>query len=204
MPILPVLLAASQLAALPAPTSRVCSAVDVVAPEQRQATNENRLSEKKALDQGLRTRPRRVPRFSARKTLDLQLRTQLKGGSGLSGNHLLHLKLYTPRGYLYQTITVPFHRQPRQAERRKAERRNREALDFEPSRVVPGFPRVLDVQRTKRVREGEKRFDQVTARLPVAGTSITLGSLFGRWTVVPFLDDGTAPCGRSRRFVIRE
>ena len=198
MPILQVLLAASQLAALPAPTSRVCSAVDVVAPEQRQATNEKRFSEK-TLDLELRTRPRSVPRFSARKTLDLQLRTQLKRGSGLSGNHLLHLKLYTPRGYLYQTITVPFHRQPR-----RAEKPHNEELKYEPTRVVPGFPRALDVKTTKRVRKGRRRFDQVTARLPVAGTSITLGSLFGRWTVVPFLDDGTAPCGRSRRFVIRE
>ncbi len=204
MPILQVFLAASQLAALPAPASRVCSAVDVVVPEQRQATNENRLSGKKALDLGRRTRPRSVPGFSARQTLDLELRTRLTSVRSLSGNHLLHLKLYTPRGYLYQTITVPFHRQPRKAERRKAERRNREALDYEPSRVVAGFPRALDVQKTTRVRQGRRRFDQVTARLPVAGTSITLGSLFGRWTVVPFLDDGTAPCGRSRRFVIRE
>ncbi len=178
MPILPALLAASQLAALPAPSSRVCSAVDVVAPEQRKATQRRR--------------------FSARKTLDLQLRTQLKGGSGLSGNHLLHLKLYTPRGYLYQTITVPFHRQPR-----RAEQKHNEELKYEPTRVVPGFPRALDVQNTKRVRKG-RRFHQVTARLPVAGTSITLGSLFGRWTVVPFLDDAAAPCGRSRRFRIRK
>ncbi len=179
MPILQVLLAASQLAALPAPSSRVCSAVDVVAPEQRKATQRRR--------------------FSARKTLDLQLRTQLKGGSGLSGNHLLHLKLYTPRGYLYQTITVPFYRKPR-----KAEKPHNEELQYQPSRVVPGFPRALDVQKTKRVRRGRRRFDQVTARLPVAGTSITLGSLFGRWTVVPFLDDAAAPCGRSRRFRIRK
>ena len=179
MPILPALLAASQLAALPAPASRVCSAVDVVAPEQEKAT--------------------RKKKFSAKKTLDLELRTRLRSVRRLSGDHLLHLKLYTPRGYLYQTITVPFYREPR-----KAEKRDHKAREYEPSRVVPGFPRALDVQKTKRVRQGRRRFDQVTARLPVAGTSITLGSLFGRWTVVPFLDDATAPCGRSRRFVIRE
>jgi hypothetical protein len=62
----------------------------------------------------------------------------------------------------------------------------------------------LDVQTTKRSRLGRKRYDRLTARLPVAGTSITLGSLFGRWTVVPFLDNGTAPCGKSRRFQILE
>ena len=179
MPILPVLIAASQLAALPAPASRVCSAVEVVAPEQRKATKKRK--------------------FSAKKTLDLQLHTYLRSRRSISGDHLLHLKLYTPRGYLYQTITVPFYRQPRQAEKPRPE-----DLEFEPVRVVPGFPRALDVQKTTRVREGRRRFDQVTARLPVAGTSITLGSLFGRWTVVPFLDDGTAPCGRSRRFSILE
>ena len=177
--ILPALLAASQLAALPAPASSVCSAVDVVAPQQKKATKKKK--------------------FSAKKTLDLELRTRLKGVRRLSGEHLLHLKLYTPRGYLYQTITVPFYRKPR-----KAEKPHPEDLKFEPVRVVPGFPRALDVQKTKRARKGRKRYDTVTARLPVAGTSITLGSLFGRWTVVPFLDNETAPCGRSRRFRIRE
>ncbi len=179
MPILPALLAASQLAALPAPASRVCARVDVVAPDQRKATQKKK--------------------FSARKTLDLELRTRLRSRRRLSGNHLLHLKLYTPRGYLYQTITVPFYREPR-----KAEKRDRKALEYQPSRVVAGFPRALDVQKTKRVRRGRRRLDQVTARLPVAGTSITLGSLFGRWTVVPFLDDEAAPCGSSRQFRIRE
>jgi hypothetical protein len=179
MPILPVLLAVSQLAALPAPSSRVCKTVEIIAPQQRKAT--------------------RKKSFSARKTLDLRFRTYLKSKRKISGDHLLHLKLYTPRGYLYQTITVPFYRKPRRAEKPR-----RGDFTFEPVRVVPGFPRALDVQKTKRLRRGRKRYDTVTARLPVAGTSITLGSLFGRWTVVPFLDNGTAPCGRSRRFRIRE
>ena len=179
MPILPVLLAVSQLAALPAPSSRVCKTVEVIAPQQRKAT--------------------RKKSFSAKKTLDLRLRAYLKSKRKISGDHLLHLKLYTPRGYLYQTITVPFYRKPRRREKPRPG-----DFTFEPIRVVPGFPRALDVQKTKRLRRGRKRYDTVTARLPVAGTSITLGSLFGRWTVVPFLDNGTAPCGRSRRFRIRE
>ena len=177
--LLPALLAASQLAALPAPTSRVCSSVEVVAPGQRRATKRKT--------------------FSAKKTLDLKLQTFLKSKRKVSGDHLLQLKVYTPRGYLYQTITVPFYRQPRRSEKRRPE-----DLQFEPVRVVPGFPRALDVQKTRRARLGRKRYDRVTARLPVAGTSITLGSLFGRWTVVPFLDNGTAPCGRPRGFKILE
>jgi hypothetical protein len=44
---------------------------------------------------------------------------------------------------------------------------------------------------------------RVEARLPVAGTSIMASGLYGRWTVVPQLDDSSEPCGPSRHFVIR-
>jgi len=179
MPILPALLAASQLMSLPAPSSRTCAAIDVVAPEQRRAT--------------------RKRSFSAARTLDLELRARMRTRSDLAGDHVLRLKLFTPRGYLYQEITVPFHWEPPQSRRSK-----HEVEAFEPTRVVPGFAQPVSVQKTRRVWKGQKRFDQVTARLPVAGTSITLGSLFGRWTVVPYLDDETGPCGRARKFVIRK
>src|SRR5262245_29704844 len=42
----------------------------------------------------------------------------------------------------------------------------------------------------------------VSARLPVAGTAITTNGLYGRWTVVPYLDDEPDPCTVERRFVI--
>jgi hypothetical protein len=199
MPILHALLAASQLMSLPAPASRTCAAVDVVAPQQRRATMRRS--------------------FSAAHTLDLELRTRLWPVHRISGDHVLRLKLFTPRGYLYQEITVPFHRESSRSGKGngnangngngngngkgKAKGKD-EVQGFEPTRIVPGFPRPLKVQKTEGVRRGRRRFDQVTARLPVAGTSITLGSLFGRWTVVPYLDDETAPCGQPRRFVIRK
>jgi hypothetical protein len=44
---------------------------------------------------------------------------------------------------------------------------------------------------------------RVEARLPVAGTSIMASGLYGRWTVVPQLDDSSEPCGPRRHFVIR-
>jgi len=182
MPILHALLAASQLMSLPAP-SQTCAAIDVVAPEQRRAT--------------------RKRSFSAARTLDLELRARMRTRSDLAGDHVLRLKLFTPRGYLYQEITVPFHSEPprRWWKRRESED---EVEAFESTRMVPGFTQPLNVQKTRRVWRGRRRYDQVTARLPVAGTSITLGSLFGRWTVVPYLDDENGPCGRARKFVIRK
>lgn len=41
------------------------------------------------------------------------------------------------------------------------------------------------------------------ARLPVAGTSIMASGLYGRFKVVPYLDDRREPCGRGRSFVIK-
>jgi hypothetical protein len=42
------------------------------------------------------------------------------------------------------------------------------------------------------------------ARLAIAGTSITQRSLFGSWSVQPFLDDRPTPCGPVTRFTITE
>ena len=187
MSTLALLLLATQAAAPTAQTTNVCTAITVVEPGLRPGRGE--------------------PTFSARETLDLELRTQVR--PVIEGDHLLRLKLLTPRGYLYQTITVPF---------RFAATAGDESDKRPPTRVVPGYPRPLEVQTlgarpTGRETRGaapaglQRRgatSDAATARLPVGGTSITLGSLFGQWTVVPYLDDETAPCGPPRTFVIRE
>lgn len=49
-------------------------------------------------------------------------------------------------------------------------------------------------------RRWRHRFE---ARLPVAGTSIMASGLYGRWRVVPHLDDRREPCGSARSFVIK-
>jgi hypothetical protein len=116
---------------------------------------------------------------------------------------VLRLKLFTPRGYLYQELTVPFHSDPPRRWWRWG-RNNDGGESFKPTRTLPGFSSSVNVQKTRWTWRGRRRYEQIRARLPVAGTSITLGSLYGRWTVVPYLDDETAPCGRSRRFVIRK
>lgn len=45
--------------------------------------------------------------------------------------------------------------------------------------------------------------ERLEARLPVAGTSIMASGLYGRWRVVPHLDESPDPCGPGRRFTIR-
>jgi hypothetical protein len=54
-----------------------------------------------------------------------------------------------------------------------------------------------------RLDAGRPRQRRFEARLPVAGTSIMASGLYGRWRVVPYLDDRREPCGPARSFVIQ-
>jgi len=190
MPILAVLLVAAQVGgAEPAPTPvglpfPVCSGLVVAAPQ-------------------LKVQPADAT-FSARSVLDLEFQARLR--RDLQGDHTLQLKIFTPHGFLYQVMTVPFSGSKAPDPRpRRAGGTTRQAPETPVLRSVPDFPRPLPVQALVPVSVGGQRhFQLTTSRFPVAGTSITLGSLYGRWTVVPYLDGQSAPCGPSRPFVIRE
>jgi len=153
---------------LPGPGSRVCLAVDVVDPSEG--------------------RPGRTRVFTARETGALELRAWLH--PRLSGEHTLRLKLFTPRGYLYQEIAVPVSAGSASPRRQGG---GRDGVSPAATRRAGGGDRE---------DHGRRRLTPVRARLPVAGTAITVGSLLGRWRVVPYLDDQRTPCGRARRFVI--
>lgn len=47
-----------------------------------------------------------------------------------------------------------------------------------------------------------KKVASIAGRLPVAGTTIATSSLYGRWRVVPYFDDGTRPCTAAAVFTI--
>jgi len=127
-----------------------------------------------------------TPDFSATRILDLQLDTVL--GADVQGSHLLQLRLYTPKGHLYQVLSVPFT-VAASGEGRPAAKR-----------WVDGYPQPLDEQPVKSIRHQGSMRRGVSATLPVAGTSIMTSSLYGRWMVEPYLDDRR--CGAARAFVI--
>ena len=58
-----------------------------------------------------------------------------------------------------------------------------------------------DVDRRGNVRR--RKYQPVTATLPLAGTSITASSLYGTWRVEAHLDSGQATCTAPRKFVIK-
>ena len=93
MPIVALLLLSAQVARTPTPVTppltrdySVCAGVRVLAPN-------------------LATQPRNLI-FSSRQVLDLQFQARVR--RDLPGDHLMQFKVFTPGGFLYQVITVPF------------------------------------------------------------------------------------------------
>src|SRR5262245_44337293 len=121
--------------------------------------------------------------FSATQILDIRFGTLLR--RELPGPHVLALRLFTPRGHLYQTLTVPF----------TASGQSRG------ERLVDGYPRPMPEQETKPVTEQGSTAFELVATLPVGGTAIMTNSLYGEWRVEPQLDG--ASCGNAARFEIK-
>lgn len=153
---------------------RGCSAIEVTAP-------------------GLKKQPR-DGRFSTRKVLDLEFVTRLERPT--YGEHVMHFKVFTPSGFLYQELDVPFvWPRPRRGHKYPQD-------EAQPTPVSVSYPKGMPVQVLGDGAPRGRRRDSVEARLPVAGTSITMSTLYGRWTVQAFLDDGTRPCSQLRSFTL--
>jgi hypothetical protein len=155
------------------PSPRGCSAIEVTAP-------------------GLRKQPRGL-QFSTREVLDLAFETELE--RQVYGEHLLHFKVFTPSGFLYQDLAMPFNwKRPRRGPH------EREAVVPAASVSPSGLP-VQQLGTSSPDGRGRGR-QSVEARLPVAGTSITMSTLYGRWSVQAFLDDHARPCSPASVFTI--
>jgi len=148
----------------PAPASS-CAAIVVSSPEAKTSA--------------------RAQSLSATKILDLQLAALLR--TRLQGEHTLDMRVYTPKGHLYQVLTVPF---------------SAAAAGPVGTRQVEGYPEPLPEQAMTAVRhEGARRYS-VSTRLPVAGTTIMTSSLYGRWRVDAHLDGDLEACA-SKAFILQ-
>ncbi len=127
----------------------------------------------------------RRKRFSATQVLDLEFRLRLRRNT--AGDHVLRLKLLTPKGHHYQTLTVPFAVDAAQG--RGATRR------------IEGYPRPLPVRLAEPETDAAGTWPTVSANLPVGGTAIVSSSLYGRWAAEAYLDDDTTACKSVRFFL---
>jgi hypothetical protein len=126
------------------------------------------------------------PPFSATRILDVVFHVLTP--RQLRGDHALDIKVYTPKGHLYQTLSTRF---PAVAASASVTRAFSLATLIRPERVHT-------------VRYAGLKRQLVSARLPVAGTHIVSHSLYGSWRIAPHLDGSLAPCGEGRSFSIEQ
>ncbi len=131
--------------------------------------------------------PTRASAFSATRILDLELRADVRPLA--AGPHLLELKLYTPHGHLYQVLPVAF----------EGSGPSRGKLP-EPAAWQAAYGNSLPLRPAPLVQADRALRQRVVATLPVAGTSITSASLFGRWRVDAHLDGAAESCSTPAFF----
>ena len=119
------------------------------------------------------------PQFPATKVLEIEVTFD----DGFTGDHVLHLKLTTPNGHHYQTLTAPISSS---AEQRGA------------SRTVRGYPRPLAVRVLAPATAEGLSGNAVTLELPVGGTAIVSSALYGTWTAEAFVDDDLGVCAAGQ------
>ncbi|MHB0970749.1 MAG: hypothetical protein ACYC7A_03385 [Thermoanaerobaculia bacterium] len=126
--------------------------------------------------------------FSATEIVDIDLSVIMNPGMAkqLSRDHILELRIFNPRGDLYQSTSVPVTADPTRAG----------------EAVVPGYPRPMKKKVLSEVRYNNAKHYRATVRLPVAGTIITRNSLYGRWTSEAVLDGEVLKCSKPAEFVI--
>ena len=127
-------------------------------------------------------------RFSATRSSDLIFHVLFD--SRLETEHVVTLKIFTPKGYLYRWLDVPVAS--------GKEKRSRSA------RRLPGYPYPVPVRAPKTVKVGARRFESVDVSFPIAGSTIVTSSLYGRWNVEVYLDGAAEPCGRPTSFHLKE
>lgn len=119
-------------------------------------------------------RPHARDPFSVRKTLDLQFRMRVRARDEEA--HVVSFRVLTPNGHLYQELQAP-------PEVKKNKENDDDGDDHD---------------------DRESSRSRVSARLPVAGTFIATNSLFGKWRVVPYIDDDPEPCAAPSVFRIEQ
>jgi hypothetical protein len=124
--------------------------------------------------------------ISAREVTDVELRLELTGD--VTGDHLLEVKLITPNGHHYETLTVPI---------------TTSASRAGSSQKVPTYPHPLPVQQLTRLSRDRPAYEAKVV-FPVGGTAIVTSSLYGRWKVAAYLDGTPASCEILNGFWLKE
>jgi hypothetical protein len=127
--------------------------------------------------------------FSATQIIDLDLSVTFPPGvaNKFTGDHVAEVRIMTPRGHLYQSMSVPF---TSDASRKGA------------AVSVNGYPDKLPLRVLDEVTAGNGKQLRVFVTLPVAGTPIMTNSMYGTWTAQAFIDGEPLACSKPAPFTI--
>jgi hypothetical protein len=106
----------------------------------------------------------RTLRFPASRILDLLVQVMVP--ANIAGSRRVEVRMYTPKGHLYQTLSP------------------------------------ASGDRSSRAAANRGRYQTLTVRLPVAGSTIVQSSLYGTWKAEAFLEGEATACAKPRTFVI--
>lgn len=128
--------------------------------------------------------------FSAVEVIDIDFSVVFTPGAAkrfLDGDHLVEFRILTPRGHLYQSMTLPFTADPAKKGAKVK---------------VEGYPDPMPTRGLDDVVYEKGNHVRVFTRMPVAGTPIIWSSLYGVWTAQAFVDGESVPCAKAAKFTI--
>jgi hypothetical protein len=99
-----------------------------------------------------------------------------------TGDHVVEVKVYSPKGNLYQSISIPF---------------TASAVAAGAERRLEGYPEPVAVQKLGPITVNGVNSMAVKVTLPVAGTPVVNNSLYGTWKVNAFVDGAATFCKGS-------
>jgi hypothetical protein len=125
--------------------------------------------------------------FSATRTVDLTFTVKFK--KGFTGEHVLELRVLTPDGNLYRTLTTPIIAGPDGVAK---------------SVTLAGHRRPVAQRQARPLGPDRRGPSAVDVALPVAGTDILSAGLYGAWRVEARLDGGQTACKLGTTFTLTE
>jgi hypothetical protein len=136
------------------------------------------------------TQPRnaKVPAFSVSGVVNLDLAVLFKPGSVNrfeAGAHVAEFRVYSPTGALYQSMSVPFTSDSKKK--------------GQPQRL-DGYLRPIPTQVLGEAVAPTGKHAMVSLPLAVAGSPITLNSMFGEWRVEALIDGDALTCATPAVF----
>jgi hypothetical protein len=127
--------------------------------------------------------------FSLSQIIDLDISVGFVPGveQRFKGAHEAEFRMFTPHGFLYQSVSIPFTSEP--GKRGQQTR-------------VTGYPEPMDYRILEPAGNRPGNQLAVHIRVPVAGTPIANNSLLGAWRAEVFIDGDTLPCSQGAVFTI--